>query len=551
MGNRVLKCWYNQSTEWKPCPRQCGFESLRFDPGYAYQEDGTSYPPVCTTAGLPAGSLVIDDLPDGTPSVRPNCGRPWTNAGDFTLDFADDGNGMRTSKVDFHQIGAGFGGHFWFAHTRQDTAEGRKMRVTGTWRLDRPLDGWARVLVHLPDHGAHTQQARYRIGLGDGQVRDRYLSQGVEANRWVSAGVYRFSGVPDVQLSTITKDGFGEEDVAWDAVAFQPLPGKPQHLVAALGDSYSSGEGYGGYFRETDTNHGKDRWNACRRGTNAWPRTMTLPGAGAPLGSLSDGFGPNSELGFVACSGATSWNMRGYRPRSWDEPQKYEYGEGQFREISQLESGVLDGNTTLVTLTVGGNDRNGFTGALTECATSGCGPASEEEFLAKYRGIVDANQADIRDTLLKVRSAADHAKILLVGYPRLVGTTSNCGLATLLIDPWEARTLASLADYMAYRQNQTVQELKALGVPVDYVRVLDRFIGHGACDSGEWINGFSAGPRGDGDFHQGDRTVVPCFWQGAGGACLSRESFHPNQSGVRAYAQAVEEQLRLMNYQGG
>jgi hypothetical protein len=25
---------------------------------------------------------------------------------------------MFPSKVDFHQIGAGFGDHFWFAHTR-------------------------------------------------------------------------------------------------------------------------------------------------------------------------------------------------------------------------------------------------------------------------------------------------------------------------------------------------------------------------------------------------------------------------------------------------
>lgn len=547
-GYYDLKCWYHQSVSWKNCPQQCGNEVLRFDPGYAYQEDATSYPPNCSTAGLPPDTLVIDDVPDTTPSIRPGCGHPWQNAGRFSLDFAADATGHRPSKVDFHQLGAGFGGHFWFAHTRQDDDEGRKMRVTGTWSADRAIHGWARVLVHLPDHGAHTQQARYHIDRGNGFDRRRVLPQGIEANRWVSAGVHQFSGVPKVRLSTETYDGKGTDDVAWDAVAFQLLPGKPRHLVAALGDSYSSGEGMGGYARESDDNHGKPRWNACRRSASAWPRVMTVPGAAEPVGQLSDRFSTSTELGFVACSGARTENLVGWRPNSWDQPEEYQHGEGQFHEISQLESGVLDENTSLVTMTVGGNDGGAFANAVVECSVGHCW---DEAFLEEYRAVIDRSVAATKEVVRKVHQPgyAPNARILLAGYPKLVSTANGCGLGGLLIDPRDASSLNSLANYFAYQQDQAVRQLKAEGIPVDYAWLTGVFDGHSACDDGEWINGFSNGPRGEGDFHPGDKPSALCVpWDG--GPCLSRESFHPNQQGGRAYARAVEEVLHATGYTG-
>jgi hypothetical protein len=55
---------------------------LRLDPGYAYQDDGTAYAPHCSLAGPPANARIIDDVPDGTPSIRPD--------GDGTQDIAFD-----------------------------------------------------------------------------------------------------------------------------------------------------------------------------------------------------------------------------------------------------------------------------------------------------------------------------------------------------------------------------------------------------------------------------------------------------------------------------
>lgn len=220
-----LRCWYNKPTTWKSdCATTCGNELLRFDPGYAYQEDGTAYPPVCTLTGLPSNALVVDDVPDGTASVRPNCGRPWTNAGSFAFSFPPDSTGHYPGKIDTHQLGAGFGGHFWFTHTRQANDAGGVLGMTGTWTASASRTGPMKVLVALPDVGAQTREASYTVKTANGD-RTRRIRQGGSGNRWVSLGAFQFNGKPQVTLSNVTADGEGEDDIAFDAVAFVPIAG--------------------------------------------------------------------------------------------------------------------------------------------------------------------------------------------------------------------------------------------------------------------------------------------------------------------------------------
>ncbi|MFE3288068.1 hypothetical protein ACFXJJ_33885, partial [Streptomyces sp. NPDC059233] len=213
-----LKCWWNLPVKWKDCTKaECGNELMRFDDTYKEEADGTAYPPNCTIQGLPANALVVDDVPDGTPIHRPGCSRPKANSGTFTLDFATP-----SAKIDFQQLGAGYGGNFWFAHTRKSGAEGDRMKVTGTWKLNQALDKDAKVWVHLPDHGAQTKVANYEIKTVNGW-RQKVVSQPGTGNRWVSLGAYRFTGtVPEVRLTSITSDGTGDQDIAYDAVAFEP-----------------------------------------------------------------------------------------------------------------------------------------------------------------------------------------------------------------------------------------------------------------------------------------------------------------------------------------
>lgn len=84
-------------------------------------------------------------------------------------------------------------------HTR-DTAHlggpGARMTIDGTWTLGRSVE-WARVFAHLPDTGAHTQQAHYVIkGVAGGDDRHRYINTHYSKNTWVELGVYRFTGTP-------------------------------------------------------------------------------------------------------------------------------------------------------------------------------------------------------------------------------------------------------------------------------------------------------------------------------------------------------------------
>ncbi|MFF5495863.1 hypothetical protein [Streptomyces aquilus] len=222
-GRDDVKCWWNKSVTWKSdCVDTCGYEFVRFGDTSPEEPDGTAYPPSCTTSGLPDGALIVDDVPAGTPVVRAGCTNSWTNSGTFTLGFAN--NGVETvypAKVDLHQLGAGFGGHFWFGHTRADDAKGQRLKITGDWKLNKSITGRAKVMVHLPDHGAQTKYAKYRITTRNG-TRTKTISQPGNSNRWVELGIYAFDNVPEVQLDTITPDGTGDEDIAFDAVAFVP-----------------------------------------------------------------------------------------------------------------------------------------------------------------------------------------------------------------------------------------------------------------------------------------------------------------------------------------
>jgi hypothetical protein len=239
------KCWWHKPVTWKDdCDYTCGNHFRRFPDGWAEEPFGDAYPPACTTAGLPADARIVDDVPDGSPVVRTGCSNGgWSNAGDFQFDFGEGESGGHPSnaytrwpsKVDTHQLGAGFGGHFYFNHTRKNHTKGQRLKATGTWTWDEELNGPAKVYVHLPDHGAHTRYADYRVYTAKG-IRHRTLQQPGEGNRWVPLGAFLFDGRPKVKLDTITPDGTGDEDIAFDAVAVAPIDGQyVEETVESLG----------------------------------------------------------------------------------------------------------------------------------------------------------------------------------------------------------------------------------------------------------------------------------------------------------------------------
>nr|WP_260611459.1 hypothetical protein [Streptomyces sp. WAC04770] len=530
--------WRGANVTWKAnCAADCGYENIKYvtlreEPGRGTRlKYGT---PSCGAA--PAGALIVESIPDNTVTYG-SCASS-TDAGRFEFTFHPNpaatgpGLGPYEAKGDLHQIGGGHGGHFWYAHTR-DTAHlggpGGRMTIDGTWTLDRNVE-WTRVFAHQPDTGAHTQQAHYVIKGVAGGDRHRYVNTHFGANTWVELGVYRFTGTPQVQLTNTTADGTADEDVAWDAVAFQPLPGKPKHMVVAMGDSYISGEGAGAYSRESDRDHGETDWNACRRSDNSWPRKILLPGQSTSLGELSDNKSDRVDFLDVSCSGAKTSQLTSGDPTPWGRM-------GNYHEKSQIDSGVLSPDTTLVMLTIGGNDGDNFTNAVTNCYIVGvCDPAD-------YTGRVDQAVADTGWLIDEIALVAPNAQIVLMGYPRLV-SDEQCVAA-------DFDALNQLADYVRDKQKAKVAELNKAGTKVAFADPIPAFRGHGICDSDEWIHRVVAGPNGDGDFHDGDpANQVPCLpWPGEN-ICASLESFHPKNAGTTGYARVMEQVLVSVGYKG-
>ncbi|MCW2914265.1 MAG: NocE [Actinomycetia bacterium] len=523
-----FKCWWHYPVVWvNPCSGTCGTERLTYSstaaepPATVPAEDKAT----CTSP-LPSSAVIVDDVPASAP---PALGCPdsknWTNQGSFSFNFGSKVQGSTTvypSKIDFHQIGAGFGGHFWFAHT-QTNGTYPDQAVTGTWSPGKAMGKWTRVLVHLPAYGAHTQQAHYVVKLGGTTVANRYIPTRVGVNSWVSLGVFDFtssSQQPSLTLSNYTEDGTGSEDVAWDAAAFVPLAAKPNNFVVQLGDSYSSGEGAEPYLPGTDTGYGSSGWDACRRSQNSWIRKTTLKATSDTIGTVADRQSDNTlDYHSVACSGAFTNNV------DPDGVGAFGYGyDGQFHEIGQLKSGFLNDNTTLVALTLGGNDA-GFADTIRKCEQIATCPS-----LSDMKTKIDGVKINLRTVLEDIHTKAKNAKIVLMGYPKLFEPGAGCpGVGPMGATVGIADLLNSAGDYMTTVQKQAVADAVTAGSPVTYLDPNAAFEGHRVCaGSQEAINGIVMAQTGPGDF--------PCQ---ASTVCVSRESFHPKNAGTTLYAQVL------------
>lgn len=123
-------------------------------------------------------------------------------------------------------------------------------------------------------------------------------------------------------------------------------------------------------------------------------------------------------------------------------------------------------------------------------------------------------------------------RLSLMGYPLLFSRTQA---RSTLVSFSQRVILNDMAEYFESKQRELALSMSASNVR--YKSPQPAFEGKRICDSPEGINGVVAGPNGDGDFHHGDKNTQLCWWF-TGDTCLSRESYHPNQTGTIAYAQA-------------
>ncbi|SQD93660.1 MULTISPECIES: SGNH/GDSL hydrolase family protein [unclassified Parafrankia] len=213
--------------------------------------------------------------------------------------------------------------------------------------------------------------------------------------------------------------------------------------VAALGDSYSSGEG---------TPPFEAAFASCRRSAGAWPRL---------LATLDP---PATNVLHAACGGATTEAMT--KPQRGSPPQ-----------LEQLRA--LPTPPDVVTLTIGGNDA-GFSQVMFSCVAWKCFWDGDDRRRRDY--VEDVLPDVLVATYKEVKAAAPHSRIVVVGYPTVVPRSQSDNTCRWL-DKSERRQLASLNNAL----NRTIRRA-ASDAGVEYVSTDRSLRGHEMCTKDSWVN---------------------------------------------------------------
>lgn len=158
---------------------------------------------------------------------------------------------------------------------------------------------------------------------------------------------------------------------------------------------------------------------------------------------------------------------------------------------AQLEA--LDRRTRLVTLTLGLNDDNLSYDLLAACVAASGRPSERcREVLALPQRELDAVVLKVAGrvgaALRLVRKQAPRARIVLVGYPRILPDAGRCPDRLPLVPAMEPR----LRDTM--RKIDDGWRRAAAAVGADYVDTWRMSRGHDVCSSDPWVNGASNAP---------------------------------------------------------
>jgi lysophospholipase L1-like esterase len=202
----------------------------------------------------------------------------------------------------------------------------------------------------------------------------------------------------------------------------------------ALGDSYSSGVGAGSYSSSS---------GSCDRSANAYAQLWA--NAHSP-----------ASFNFVACSGAKT------------------------SDVLASQVSALNSSTTLVSITIGGNDA-GFSSVMETCvldSDSSCTSAvsGAESFVQNQL------PAKLNTTLSTIHADAPNAKIVVLDYPEFYDL--NSGDVCVGLDSTDRSAIDQGANDL-----DSVIETAAHNNGDTFVDVRGAFTGHELCDDGnEWLH---------------------------------------------------------------
>jgi lysophospholipase L1-like esterase len=299
--------------------------------------------------------------------------------------------------------------------------------------------------------------------------------------------------------------------------------------VAAIGDSYSSGEGLvpgDGLHYDCATDL---KWKSYREDTTAGVGMGWQEGVDCDTRTLS--YTKPADLRqrtwvqyenrchrhsraysqriaraleadgsiFVACSGAVTADVLGevQHPHS---PVNIAGGHSQLKTVKDWAD--AGGQPDVITVGIGGND-GGFGDIVTHCLTKPCTDDGPEESSWRARRIATISEAvfyNVRRTLQKLRTTFPDAVVLAFGYPSPIGdpavgdlsagcSTNGFQLAWLRIEEPERRWLK---ESVLPALNASVRDA-AIEAGVTFVDLSEVMAGNEICTGDRWINGLRGG----------------------------------------------------------
>lgn len=221
----------------------------------------------------------------------------------------------------------------------------------------------------------------------------------------------------------------------------------------ALGDSYAAGIGAGSYYAES---------GSCRRSWKAYWALLEPRLRSGVISQLSD---------FEACSGDTTSDL--------------------LRKL-----GPLNRDTSLVTVSIGGNDMH-FADVVRGCVYPG-GRSCREEIASRITTrALNTLRSRLDRVYRAIRARAPRALVLVLGYPELVPRdhVDGCGA----MDDGDAPALHRAATLV----NGAIADTVGRRPRFRFVGLVRTFLGHPACnkDATDWINGVTRLAGGDASFH--------------------------------------------------
>lgn len=322
----------------------------------------------------------------------------------------------------------------------------------------------------------------------------------------VISGVQLPTVVSNAVCQVLNQDGCPPQDES-----ATPLEQATWGDYVALGDSYASGEGAGDYDPDTDydrgddwdwNNWGDDERNRCHRSGNAYSHLIQQEGTGIAF---------EGDFTFAACSGATQGDLTDdNRSNDGEDPQ--------------LDD--LDEDTSLVTMSIGGNDL-GFASVVQDCIVNGqrgvpMTDTCQEKHADRIEQRLDTLHDELVETYRDMKNRAPNARIVIVGYPELFVEEPSDSIGNLLFaedQVWMNEQAGALNDMLR-------SAAKEAGV--EFIDPTEAFRGHGIGSDDPWIN---------------DLT-----WGGPGISLVDPGSFHPNAQGHDAIADLVEQQIKEPEY---